>query len=203
MPLLCPTQRWRRRWTLQREAAAMSALAAAGQPVPRLFAWGQESRLLLPRRSVLLCEALHGAEALRERIWRHRDAGTLPALAPALAAVGHRIAALHAAGWIHGDLSVRNLMLSTESPAPPQVWLVDLSAARRAAHRPAALRADLYRLAKTARKAGLDEPGVATLLDAACPADSPRIRAAAATIKAIRNRYLRMARYHVWVRLGV
>src|SRR5690606_4383735 len=115
----------------EREWRALAALAAAGLPVPAPLALGT----LPDGDRVLALEWIEGvplAAALRDAKPRARRA--------LLAALGAQVARLHAAGWVHADLHVGNLLVRDGAPV-----VLDWQRARRT-RRAAARAADLARL---------------------------------------------------------
>lgn len=205
VPLLRGTQMWRRRWDIAREAHNLSVLAKSAVPAATLLAWGEDRRARLPVRAWLLTTLIPQAEDLEQVVRRAAAAGSVNALGPVLDAAGAAVGALHAAGWAHDDLASRNIMVQMCADGP-RAFLTDL--ARAAAHAPGrrrrtAQRVDLYRLAKTTLKHGLPDALAARLLDAAAPGQGAVTVSMTRRIKAITNRYTRMARYHAWTRLGV
>jgi serine/threonine protein kinase len=65
-------------------------------------------------------------EALRRRLERSRGL-PLGQVVPALACIADAVAALHTAGWVHGDLRPDNILLESGAPL---AFLVDLGEAR-------------------------------------------------------------------------
>jgi tRNA A-37 threonylcarbamoyl transferase component Bud32 len=91
------------------------ALAAAGFHVPRVLAAGEERWGPVVRGAWVATAALEGAP-LAERV-AERSGGAAPALAAkraVLAAVGHEVARLHAAGFVAGDLVPANVWVAAE-----------------------------------------------------------------------------------------
>jgi tRNA A-37 threonylcarbamoyl transferase component Bud32 len=99
-----------------REWRALRALAARGVPVPEPL-----GAAALPGGDAIVVLAFVPARDLRTLF----DAG-FRADRALLGAIGRAVAALHAAGWVHGDLQCGNLLA-----ADGRVLLVDLQRARR------------------------------------------------------------------------
>jgi tRNA A-37 threonylcarbamoyl transferase component Bud32 len=204
VPLVCSTQAWRRRWDIRHEGRNLAAIADQGAPVPELLAWGEELRAGLPLRGWLSTRPLADAESIAPVIVRHVADGTTQQLGERLVAVGQALRRFHDAGWVHLDLSVRNAVVQRVGDGW-QGWIVDLARAERPVSRPdydAGRRVDLYRLAKTAFRRKLEPEHVTTMIEAAAPGEGARITELTRSIRGIRNRYLRMARYHAWRRLA-
>ncbi len=53
-----------------------------------------------------------------------------PALRPALRAFGALIARLHANGFVHADLTPKNVLVEQRAGAAPRLWLIDLDRSR-------------------------------------------------------------------------
>ncbi|MBL8861418.1 MAG: phosphotransferase [Planctomycetes bacterium] len=133
--------RWRDRRRARREARRLTALAAAGVPVPRVLgvaetAGGVELRLELLESARPVSTALAAGLAAGRAIEG-------PGLARAL---GTLLARLHAAGFAHGDLHAGNALLDGQGRA----WIVDAAAIRAAT--PARVARDLVRAAAAARE---------------------------------------------------
>jgi tRNA A-37 threonylcarbamoyl transferase component Bud32 len=204
VPMVCHTQAWRRRWDIRREAANLEALAGKDAPIPELLAWGEELRAALPVRGWLSTRPLADAESIAPVIVRHVADGTTAELTERLVAVGQALRRFHQTGWVHLDLSVRNAVVQRAGDGWDG-WIVDLARALRPRSRPdfdAGRRVDLYRLAKTAFRRKLEPEHVTTMIEAAAPGEGARITELTRSIRSIKNRYLRMARYHAWRRLA-
>lgn len=117
----------------RREWRALRAMHRAGLPVPEVWVLGT----LADGDHILVMEHLPGTpldEALRRDARDPREG---------LAELGALVARIHAAGWVHGDLHVGNLL---RGPTRPDDWgLLDWQHARRT-HSLIARRADLARL---------------------------------------------------------
>ncbi len=74
----------------------------------------------------------------------------------ALREAGRQVGRMHGAGVAHPDLNLRNLLVREAGDAVPEVYLLDFDRARLASGgvSPARRRADLLRLARSARKLG-------------------------------------------------
>ncbi len=153
---------------IAREAAALEALGAAGVPAPRVFMWGVERRLGIPRRTVLVIELIEGGVDLSTLL--RGEVGEIPRgdlLRELLVAVGRVVGRMHAAGIHHRDLSARNLVVRPETN---EVFVIDCPRAERAglAPRTAFLRrSDLTRLARTVLRRDVADGDVHAMLDAA------------------------------------
>lgn len=101
-----------------RSYRAAQAMARAGLPVPRPLAC-----LLLPEGMVLLTEAFEGASDLRA-LWL--GVPNTEQAQQYMTAAGSLVAALHRAGFAHGDCKWSNLLW-----ANGKFYLVDLDAVRR------------------------------------------------------------------------
>jgi len=124
------TKRWLGRGQAEREERALRALHAAGVPVPEPlgFALREDGDALLVLRfvpGVALETALAAAPAERRLL---------------LARLGEVVAALHGAGWVHGDLHRGNVLVAGGAPL-----LLDVQRARRT-RSAGARRADLGQL---------------------------------------------------------
>jgi predicted Ser/Thr protein kinase/tetratricopeptide (TPR) repeat protein len=108
-------RRGRAEAALADEASALTALAATGV-VPD-HRTGE-----LAGRPALLLERFDGPDLAR---WRPTDRGAALAL---LAALAEQVATLHDAGWIHGDLSPRNVIV-VDADGGPRPRLIDFGAA--------------------------------------------------------------------------
>ncbi|RKY16385.1 MAG: hypothetical protein DRQ55_18110 [Planctomycetota bacterium] len=204
VPAVCNTQLWRRRWDIEHEANNQLAMARRAVPVAPLLAWGQHSLGPVPRRSWLLAELLPRAESLRALIERRLAEGRADELRQPLALAGGAVAALHAEGWVHDDLAARNVVIFHAAGAPA-ARIVDVARAHCPSDpsaRARGRRIDLYRLAKAGYRYGLSPDPVAHMIEAAAPGQGTAIAEVTRSIRAISNRYARMARYHIWTRFG-
>lgn len=98
------------------------ALEAAGMPTPRPLAAGVEREFGVPQTGYLLTEEVPGALTLASLA--QSEAG---APRTVLHAVAEAIARLHERGFIHGDLTINNILLD----ATGRPWFVDLERTRR------------------------------------------------------------------------
>jgi 3-deoxy-D-manno-octulosonic acid kinase len=132
-----------------RELAVTEALRAHGAPVVAADAAGV--RWLGPACYCgwLVTRYVHGARTL----WEWASAHPAPAgeRAAVLCAVGTAIRRLHAAGGRHPDLNLNNILIVPSAGGGPDVRFIDFDRAAIGA-RPAAPRADLARLRRSARK---------------------------------------------------
>jgi serine/threonine-protein kinase RIO1 len=98
------------------------ALEAAGIPTPCALAAGVRRVLRVPRAGYLLTEEVSDAVAVARLM--QSEAGASRA---AVSAVAEAIAQLHERGFIHGDLTINNILL--DGVARP--WFIDLERTRR------------------------------------------------------------------------
>lgn len=98
------------------------ALEAAGIPTPRVLAAGVRRELLVPQAGYLLAEEIPAAVSLAQLTTQSApiDRGVVKAVAAA-------IANLHQRGFIHGDLTINNVLL--DGAAKP--WFIDLERMRK------------------------------------------------------------------------
>lgn len=90
-----------------REVENLRALRAAGLPVPQVVLHGVERRFGVPTRSLVVLRRLEGSMSLREVLKRtsaHERAGLWEA-------VGRVVAAMHRIGFVHRDLTARNILV--------------------------------------------------------------------------------------------
>ena len=92
-----------------------------GFPTPRVIAAGIVRKFQRPIVGYLLVEELQPAWSLAEYLKIHRG---MPHYA--IQNISRLVAALHTRGFVHGDLTVGNVLLDTKM----QPWLVDLERAR-------------------------------------------------------------------------
>jgi tRNA A-37 threonylcarbamoyl transferase component Bud32 len=105
-----------------RETAILKRLAAAGLPVPRWAAAGEDER----GRAFLLVEEVAGAHGLRQAL---SDSPLSPAERGRLAErLGRLIARFHAAGFTTPDLTAKHVLVS---PGSGEITLIDWQSARR------------------------------------------------------------------------
>ncbi len=147
---------------LVREVAFLRRMRAAGVPVPKLLAWGVETKFGCSLRSFLLLRLLSDAEDLRAIIRRTTAAERGDLWRP----VGAVVAQLHATRLFHRDLTARNLMVQRREGAV-RVHLIDCPRAeygRLAPRRAFLRRSDLFRLGRSVLKAGGEPDEVRLLL---------------------------------------
>jgi tRNA A-37 threonylcarbamoyl transferase component Bud32 len=198
-------KRWGRRWDIEREVEAWRRLRDSGLPLVRPVAWGVERVLGLPVRTFLVMEWIDGGVDFEQ--WLRARAGESDAEARAArhavgTGVGDVIAALHQRGWVHGDLAARNLLVREEGEEP-RFLLLDLARVRRTDGRGRLALLDLYRLAKTAMKAGMSQDEVVWALEPAAGERAREIALRTRQIRAIRWRFPRKLRHWAWLRLGL
>lgn len=139
-----------------REGRGYRAFAAAGLPVPNLLLFGEQSRLRLRGGGIVVTEKIRG-----------RDAATTWKRAPSpdvLRRTAALLAAIHRAGFVHGDPVLRNFVLT-----PGGDHVIDLPSWRPFSSDGGV--ADLALLAGSAMKLGANSAHVAALV--AAYADSP------------------------------
>jgi serine/threonine protein kinase len=162
------------------------------KPVP--VAWGCESRWGLPVRSFLVQRAISGAVDFSEYIRADGDESERRAV---FRAVGEAVQALHSAGWIHGDLACRNLLVR---PAGREVIFVDLARVKRT--RPDRLgwrrRKELYRMVKSADKCGAAPAEVDAMMRAAAGDRAPAVIETTRQLRTIDGRTARKLRTFYW-----
>jgi hypothetical protein len=119
-----PYTRWRdffRRAGALRAFRNVVALEQAGQSIPRVFAAGVVRDFNLPRVGYLLIEEIAPATTLAQLA---QEPGVIgPDVARRVAA---EIARLHQSGFLHGDLTINNVLLDEGG----QPWFIDLERAR-------------------------------------------------------------------------
>ncbi len=92
----------------RREARVLEELARRGIPAPVLLACGEEDRGPLRTRSLLLTVNVEGAESFEDRLiplWKAAER------APVFVAAAAALRRMHEAGFLHGNLFTRNLMV--------------------------------------------------------------------------------------------
>jgi tRNA A-37 threonylcarbamoyl transferase component Bud32 len=95
------------------EGRGYRAFQAAGIPVARLLAFGEQSRLRPRGGGIVVTEKLRGRDAANA--WRRVRSGEI------CARVARSLAAIHAAGLVHGDAVMRNFVV-----APQAEYAIDL-----------------------------------------------------------------------------
>jgi len=98
------------------------AMEQAGVPTPRVLAAGVIRKWRVPRTGYLLVEEIPSATTLAKLA---EQSG--PVSQSALRRTGEAVARLHELGFIHGDLTINNVLLDDDG----QPWFVDLERARR------------------------------------------------------------------------
>lgn len=97
------------------------ALEEAGQPTPRVLAAGVRRVLRVPRAGYLVVEEVPGAVSLAELAQSPQGAARAM-----IRAVTEAIARLHEHGFIHGDLTINNVLLDRAG----RPWFIDLERTR-------------------------------------------------------------------------
>lgn len=187
-------QHFLRRWHVQSEFRNLVALRDTGLDIPVALAWGCQRRFGVPVRSFLVQREIRGGLDFEQYIRRTRDPEERLAT---FRAVGEAVRELHRAGWIHGDLACRNLMVRPEGKG---VVLVDLARVKPA--HPQRLdwrrRKELYRLVKSADKCGASDEEVRTMLEAAAGDAAPAVIASTRALRSVASRTSRKWRTWVW-----
>lgn len=187
-------QHFLRRWHVRNEFRNLLALRGLPFEIPVALAWGCEYRFGFPVRSFLVQRLIGDGVDFSDYIRRERDPA---ARREAFRAVGEAVRALHGAGWIHGDLACRNLMLRGGSG---EVVFVDLARVKSAS--PQRLdwrrRKELYRLVKSADKCGASAEEVGIMLRAAAGEAAGGVIAATRELRSIDQRMARKWRTWLW-----
>lgn len=186
-------QHFLRRWHVQREFRNLVAWRRSGLEIPTALAWGCERRFGIPVRSFLVQRVIRDGVDFARYVRGATDSAQRLAM---FRAVGEAVGALHRAGWIHGDLACRNLMVRQDGG----VVFVDL--ARVKPTDPDRLdwrrRKELYRLVKSADKCGASDDEVRAMLDAAAGDDAGAVIDATRSLRAYDRRYARKWRTWCW-----
>ena len=187
-------QAFLRRWHIRNEFRNLVALRDVDFAKPVPVAWGWESRWGLPTRSFLVQRAIYGAVDFSDYIRADGDESERLAV---FRAVGETVQALHSAGWIHGDLACRNLLVRPEGP---EVILVDLARVKRT--RPDRIgwrrRKELYRMVKSADKCGASPAEVDAMMRAAAGGEAPEVIETTRQLRAVDRRTARKLRMYYW-----
>lgn len=187
-------QHFLRRWHIRNELRNLIALRDLDLAKPVPVAWGCESRFGLPVRSFLVQRTIAGGVDFSDYI--RGDSESEERLA-VFRAVGETVHALHRAGWIHGDLACRNLLVLPETR---EVVLVDL--ARVKPVRPGRIgwrrRKELYRLVKSADKCGAAPQEVERMLQAAAGEHAAAVIQSTRALRTIDRRGVRKLRTWYW-----
>lgn len=183
-----------RRWHIRHEFRNLVALRDLDIEKPVPVAWGCESRFGLPVRSFLLQRAISGGVDFSQYI---RVGGDDAKRLEVFRAVGEMVHTLHSAGWIHGDLACRNLLVR---PEKREVVLVDLARVKRS--RPDRIgwrrRKELYRLVKSADKCGASPSEVEAMMQAASGAQAAAVIQTTRQLRSIDRRSARKLRTWYW-----
>ena len=186
-------QHFLRRWHVRNEFRNLLALHDAAFDTPVALAWGCERRFGVPVRSFLVQRAIDDGVDFADYIRSHPEGGERLAT---FRAVGEAVRALHRAGWIHGDLACRNLMVRRDGG----IVFVDLARCKRAS--PERLdwrrRKELYRLVKSADKCGASGEEVDVMLRAASGEAAEGVIAATRGLRSIDRRFARKWRTWLW-----
>jgi tRNA A-37 threonylcarbamoyl transferase component Bud32 len=133
------------------EGRGYRAFAAAGVPVPRLFAFGEQSRLRPRGGGIVVTEKLRGRDAAVA--WKRGPSVDLLRRAALL------LASVHRAGLVHGDAVLRNFVVG-----PSGDFVIDLPSWGQFTDEGGV--ADLALLAGSAMKLGANSAHVAALVTA-------------------------------------
>ena len=125
------------------------AMEQAGLPTPRVLAAGVARKLNVPQVGYLLVEEIAPATTLAMLA---RQAGGLSGTA--VRRVAGEIARLHGQGFLHGDLTINNVLLDGEG----RPWFIDLERARHVG-RPVNWRQAVDDFHRFARHVGKFSPG--------------------------------------------
>jgi hypothetical protein len=128
----------------RREWRSLGLQEALGLPAIRRVCLAEFRRLGLLRAAVLATEELAGAQALDVLLREGRAAAGPMALADA---AGRHVARLHAAGFVHGDLNARNVLVRDGSDGALDLRSIDSARGRRRRWAGAPARAHLGDLA--------------------------------------------------------
>lgn len=139
------------------ELLVTETLRAQGVRVPALLAVRLTAvHAWIPRGTIELFVAW--LDEARDLVAWSAQAPQRAAFRSALRAIGAELARMHAAGVVHEDLNVRNVLVDPSARA----WLVDLGASRIASATPPRRIANLARLLRSAVKTGLVPDRVTT-----------------------------------------
>jgi tRNA A-37 threonylcarbamoyl transferase component Bud32 len=148
-----------------REVRNLKALHDAGLPVPQVVLHGAEWRLGVPTRSIVVLRRIAGAQSLREVLQGTAPEGRTDVWAP----LGRVVARMHAIGFVHRDLTARNVLVQ-RADGQVRIHLIDCPRgefARRAGRLARRRREDYFRLGRSVLDLGGTESEVRTLF-AAC-----------------------------------
>ena len=120
---------------------AARRLLAAGVPVPRPLAFVERGLSLSPRESALVTEDVPDSQNLRELL----DRPDLPSRRRVIALTAECVAQFHLAGYYHGDLKIKSILVQNPYSPSPKLWMLDLEQARRLRFIPRSCR-DLFRV---------------------------------------------------------
>ena len=128
-----PGKGWRflgRHSKARREFTNAGILARLGLPIARPIAWGeQRDRWGRLRQAFVVTGFLPDALTLEDFIQRHCPAAGRPESgrlrADLMRQVAGFVARMHAGGFCHRDLFVRNILVSWTAPDAPCLWFID------------------------------------------------------------------------------
>jgi tRNA A-37 threonylcarbamoyl transferase component Bud32 len=143
------------------EGRGYRAFQEAGLPVARLLAFGEQSRLRPRGGGIVVTEKVRGRDA--QRMWRRSHDAEI------CGRVARFLAAIHAAGLVHGDALMRNFVVSQGD-----VHAIDLPSWSKWSHEGA--EHDIARLLGSAIRLGADDARTSQCLAAyeAAPAGAAR-----------------------------
>ncbi|GJM20582.1 MAG: hypothetical protein DHS20C15_04970 [Planctomycetota bacterium] len=148
----------------RRERWHLARMAERGLPVPRLMAYGQESRAGFPVRSFLVEQLLRDTVDLDTWLPEH-DEGEAER-SRVVHELGQLVQRMHDAQVFHGDLSCRNILVCDSG----DLHLIDCPRARidpLPPRRQMFRRSDLFRLVRGLIRAGLSDVELRVMLRAA------------------------------------
>lgn len=123
----------RRMWwhRAEREWRSLQIQESLGLPTVARLALGERRRFGLLRSALLVTEEFEGA--IRLDRWLAASARSAPnGAGPAVAALAAWVARVHRAGFVHGDLNARNVLVSQMESAPPAFRTIDAGRGARA-----------------------------------------------------------------------
>lgn len=113
------------------ELALSAWLAARGVDTPPVAAARARRARGFGHELALATRRIAGARDLEAHLVDVRAGRTgRAALRPAVRAFGALVARLHAVGFLHADLTPKNVLVESEAAGPPRLWLIDLDRSR-------------------------------------------------------------------------